>query len=52
MSETRYVFRQCPLLQISVKFDVVNDGDRGAIGSPRDAVRVVSRLYVEYGAKD
>ena len=30
MSETRYVFRQCPLLQISVKFDVVNDGDRGA----------------------
>jgi hypothetical protein len=46
--ETRYVFKECPLLQVTMQFKVVSE----QAWSDSDTVTSVSRVYVEYGAKD
>ena len=49
-STTRYSYSQCRLLHIDVEFDTKKNAER--LFSPDDTVVSVSRLYVEYQAKD
>jgi hypothetical protein len=47
---TRYVYRQCSYLHLDVDFE--EKGEAGTSLSPEDKVARVSKLYVDYAAKD
>ena len=49
-SATRYVYRRCSYLHLDVDFEMI--GAAGISPSPEDKVVKVSKLYVDYSAKD
>jgi len=49
-SATRYVFPACNLLRVDVEFTL--NGEPARLFAPDDVVEEISKIYVEYPAKD
>ncbi len=47
----RYVFRNCDYIKLEVEFDPAPSG-AGALSSPDDTVRRVSKLFIDYPTRD
>lgn len=50
-TRTRYVWTACAYLKLDVEYDLSPSRGKN-LTSPEDTVRTVSKLYVEYPAKD